>query len=202
MKKLIIPLALILGACENSSTFQANGSRSMSESITAHDMAVTQESGRDLVSIPAFKTASTSSSAPIPPNQQSNDNPTNLNFLAYRYNYGFRLPARAVAATSKSHAQMCLDAGPKNCQVLNSSTSAFNEDNVIKLSEFSTGMLLLFFPLGTRSVLDGVSLELNSRSISLFNLTFLYNFTSSFLIDKIFSKCCLTVESSSFDFFN
>lgn len=58
------------------------------------------------------------------------ENPTAQSFLAYSYNYTFALPSRSVAATAKSHAQLCLDAGPAKCQVLSSSTSSENSDYV------------------------------------------------------------------------
>lgn len=64
------------------------------------------------------------------PSPQSSENPTRLSYLAYRYNYGFELPAQTVAATAKSHAQMCQDAGPDTCQLLSSSTNDSNEDYV------------------------------------------------------------------------
>ncbi len=56
------------------------------------------------------------------------ENPASQSFLAYRYNYSFALPLKAVTSTAKSHAAICLDAGADKCQVLNSSTSTHNED--------------------------------------------------------------------------
>ena len=64
------------------------------------------------------------------PAPQSSDNPSNRSYLAYRYNYGFELPANAVAATAKSHAQMCQEAGSNKCQLLSSSTNDSNNDYV------------------------------------------------------------------------
>ncbi len=51
-------------------------------------------------------------------------------YLAYRYDYGFALPAKLVAPTVQSHAERCMAAGPQICQVLSSSTSNANEDYV------------------------------------------------------------------------
>lgn len=131
MKKLIIPLAIILSACGNSDTFPEHSSDGRLESTNI------QREATDTQSMPVMKSGSSTtkyapaSSSPItPPNPRSQDNPSNLSFLAYRYNYGFSLPARSVATTAKSHAQICFDAGPKKCQVLNSSTSSYNDDNV------------------------------------------------------------------------
>lgn len=56
--------------------------------------------------------------------------PSVQSYLAYRYNYGFSLPAKAVAPTAKSHAAMCQKAGPALCQILSSNTSSQNSDYV------------------------------------------------------------------------
>lgn len=51
-------------------------------------------------------------------------------FMAYRYNYGYVLPAKSVASTANSHMQICLDAGPAKCEVLNSGTQSRTDENV------------------------------------------------------------------------
>jgi len=134
MKKLIIPLALILTACGGADTAYQATSRTMPQNGIALDTTetvVVQEAGTQMRQIPAQFNNKTASTSPVPtPNSQNQDNPTTLSFLAYRYNYGFSLPTKSVAAIAQSHAQICLDAGPNKCQVLNSSTSAFNDDNV------------------------------------------------------------------------
>jgi hypothetical protein len=70
--------------------------------------------------------------APMPPspNGSDNQNPIAQSFLAYRYDYAFSLPVKSVASTAKSHAQICMDAGPRLCQVLGSNTHAQSEDYV------------------------------------------------------------------------
>lgn len=62
--------------------------------------------------------------------EQVSENPIAQSFLAYRYNYGFELPSKAVAATAKSHAEMCQAAGANKCQILSSSTNDNNADYV------------------------------------------------------------------------
>jgi len=52
------------------------------------------------------------------------------NYLAYRYGYSFELPSASVKATAQSHAQRCIEAGAKLCQVLNTSTRDYDADNV------------------------------------------------------------------------
>ena len=51
-------------------------------------------------------------------------------YMAYRYHYGYVLPAKSVSATANAHMQICLDAGPAKCEVLNSSTQSQNESYV------------------------------------------------------------------------
>ncbi len=48
-------------------------------------------------------------------------------FMAYRYNYGYVLPAKSVAATANAHMQICLDAGPAKCEVISSNTQSRDE---------------------------------------------------------------------------
>ena len=131
MKKFILPLALILSSCGGSDSILDDGRTYVQ---TSTQPVVVQESGKQMTQIPAqfdAKTADLTASTPVPPpNPESQDNPSSQSFLAYRYNYGFSLPAKSVAATAKSHAQICLEAGPNKCQVLNSSTSAYNKDQV------------------------------------------------------------------------
>lgn len=52
------------------------------------------------------------------------------NYLAYRYGYSFELPSASVKATAQAHAQRCIEAGAKLCQVLNTSTRDYDADNV------------------------------------------------------------------------
>lgn len=117
--------------------------------------------------------AADASSSPVPPpNPQSDDNPSSLSFLAYRYNYGFTLPARSIAATSSSHAQTCLDAGPRLCQVLNSSTSAFNEDNVTaRLSLRAEPEWLEGFKSSLQTSVEAAKGKMISNSMTSENLT-------------------------------
>ncbi len=173
MKKLIIPLALILSACENSSSVQLDSPEGMTVFNGVSDSAVGQESGTTRL-YNKTRATNTSASAPVPPPtpDTNNNNPSGLNFLAYRYNYGFRLPARAVAATSKSHAQTCLDAGPRLCQVINSSTSAYNEDNVTaNLSLRAEPDWLEGFKTSMQSSVEAAKGKMTNNSVSAEDLT-------------------------------
>lgn len=166
MKKLIIPVALVLGACENSSTFHDGMSEPMANQDMAESVAI-EQSRKQLSKVRAADTSS-----PVPPNAQSQENPSNVNFLAYRYNYGFSLPARSIVATSKSHAQMCLDAGPRLCQVLNSSTSAYNADNVMaNLSLRADPEWLVGFKSNMQSSVEAAKGKMTNNSMSSENLT-------------------------------
>jgi hypothetical protein len=68
--------------------------------------------------------------AAAPSSPQVSETSTAQSYLAYRYNYGFELPSKAVAATAKSHADMCQAAGANKCQILSSSTNDNNADYV------------------------------------------------------------------------
>jgi len=117
MKKLILPLTLLLTACGSQSQLMADSP----QAVELQSMEMAQD---------GLMQSKAASSPASPSRVQGTNNPTSQSFLAYRYNYGFQLPAKSVGATSKSHADMCLKAGPSKCQVLNSSTSSRNEDNV------------------------------------------------------------------------
>lgn len=58
-----------------------------------------------------------------PSSPADRDNPSAASYLAYSYNYGYELPAKAVSPTMQAHAKTCMEAGPNICQVLNSNTS-------------------------------------------------------------------------------
>ena len=172
MKKLIIPLALILSACENSSSVQTDSPEYLTVSNSIADSAVVQESGTTRQYNSKVRLTSSDSVPVSPPSPDTNNNPSSLNFLAYRYNYGFRLPARAVAATSKSHAKTCLDAGPRLCQVINSSTSAHNEDNVTaNLSLRAEPDWLEGFKTSMQSSVEAAKGKMTNNSVSAEDLT-------------------------------
>ena len=174
MKKLILPLTLILSSC---------GGSNSSDHIyvpTSAQPVVVQESGKQMRQIPAqfdAKTADLTASTPVPPpnspqNPKSQDNPSSQSFLAYRYNYGFSLPAKSVAATAKSHAQICLEAGPNKCQVLNSSTSAYNKDQVsANLSLRAEPNWLDSFKSEIQSSVEAAKGDMTNNSVSAEDLT-------------------------------
>lgn len=119
MKRLIFmtTAALTLTACGNSTYDASNAPAPMMESGAMMAQDSYSKMAADV--------------APAPPGQpQSSENPSAQSFLAYRYNYGFALPVKAVASTAKSHSALCQDAGADLCQVLSSNTSAQNEDYV------------------------------------------------------------------------
>ena len=60
----------------------------------------------------------------------ANDNPSSQSFMAYRYNYGFMLPVKKVSETAKYHAELCMKAGSRQCQVLHSSVNSNGDDYV------------------------------------------------------------------------
>ena len=158
MKRLILASTLLLTACE--------GSQGLMEGSSAPMMAPPspQIQRAESMDMAPAKTAS--------PSGQSTENPTSQSFLAYRYNYGFQLPAKSVAATSKSHADMCLEAGPSKCQVLNSSTSSRNEDNVsANLSLRAEPQWLENFKTDLQSSVEAAKGKVTNSSVSAEDLT-------------------------------
>lgn len=111
MRSVLIPISLLfLAGCT-----QQFSDASMSEGARPSPAPVAMESDMAYGKV-------ASSTAP-----QSSNNPIGQSYLAYRYNYGFELPAKAVAPTAKSHAQICQDAGAEKCQLLSSSTNDNND---------------------------------------------------------------------------
>lgn len=113
MRGLIaIPALILFSACENQSYEQASGYDAVSTEVAQDSSQSQNYAGRNAEG-PTTETDSAY--------QQ---------YMAYRYNYGYVLPAKAVAATANSHMQICLDAGPAKCEVLNSTTQSRNESYV------------------------------------------------------------------------
>lgn len=112
---------VVLGACQSNQNYSES---ELAPMVAAEYDSVMQEArgGR----IAEFRQSATASAPP----GEATENPTSQSFLAYLYTYGFALPSKAVAPTAKSHAQICIDAGPDICQVLSSNTSSENSDYV------------------------------------------------------------------------
>ncbi|WP_409433337.1 DUF4349 domain-containing protein [Litorimonas sp. RW-G-Af-16] len=107
--------------------------------------------------------------APAP---QASENPSAQSFLAYRYGYGFALPAKAVSPTMNAHAKTCLDAGPSKCQILNSSTNQQNESQVYaSLSLRGEPTWLKTFAQDMQTSVEDASGELTSSTVSAEDLT-------------------------------
>jgi len=151
MKKILLISTLLLTACGNQ------------QSIVT-DSASMEQSTIEMVQ--ADMGTSMKQAAPAPPLTRGEvQNSSSQSFLAYRYNYGFQLPAKSVAATAKSHADICLKAGPSQCQVLNSSTSSHNADNGAQpdwLENFKTEM---------QSSVEAVKGKMTSSNVSAEDLT-------------------------------
>ena len=163
MRKLGLITLFVLTAC-------TQNSRSYDESLQAAPapMVATE---MDMARGDGAMMKQASSPAPPPPNQ-TNDNPSSQSFLAYRYNYGFSLPAKSVAATAKSHADICLNAGPSKCQVLNSSTNAYNEDSVsANLSLRAAPDWLDNFKAEMQSSVEAAKGKMTNNSVSAEDLT-------------------------------
>lgn len=117
--------AITLAACNGQDDYASAPPAAQVESYSGMEpMAdIAQEAGRSRAKTSAPRVAPS-------PGQPAAENPTSQSYLAYRYTYGFSLPVKAVAATAKSHMQICMDAGTDTCQVLGSNTNVQNADYV------------------------------------------------------------------------
>ena len=114
-----LALTLLLSACSSESDYSQASPSPAPQSTMAYG-------GDRAEADTQMERLQKQSSPPAPPpasGQPASDNPAVQSFLAYTYSYGFALPAKAVADTAKSHAQICLDAGPAKCQLLGSNTN-------------------------------------------------------------------------------
>lgn len=152
-KYLLVPSMVLLAACsdgndalEYEADMAAPAPMMMKSSAPQREMAVGDSSGSDDV-------------------QQTS-------YMAYRYNYDFALPVASVPVTVDRHAQLCLDAGPKLCQIISRSTQEYNPDTV------SASLQLRAEPKWlesyTRTILDSVDEadgKMTSSSVSAEDLT-------------------------------
>ncbi len=177
MKKTALFLTTFLCACGSSQSERIDQSRPTIESSAVQNSVMADTMLSKSARPQSFAGAGASASEPVPPpnsprNPQSQDNPSSQSFLAYRYNYGFSLPAKSVAATAKSHAQICLEAGPNKCQVLNSSTSAYNKDQVsANLSLRAEPNWLDSFKSEIQSSVEAAKGDMTNNSVSAEDLT-------------------------------
>lgn len=110
----ILPLSLLMTACEgNNDDAYTGDAMLMSEAapMVAMDAPEMKRSVRNFEPSEGGQVAAPQS------------------MMAYRYNYGISLPAKAVEPVMRTHMQRCLDAGPSACQVLNASAQEHSEDH-------------------------------------------------------------------------
>jgi len=156
---LTFAVALTVTGCNQTGNYEGN--ESMHAPAPAMEIQADSMGGMNAKAAPA-----------PPPPGQSVENPSSQSFLAYRYNYGFSLPAKNVASTAKSHADICLKAGPDKCQVLNSSTSSYNEDNVsANLSLRAEPSWLETFKSQMQSSVEAAKGKMTNNSVSAQDLT-------------------------------
>lgn len=115
---LIALSALWLSACTDSYSGDTY------DEVSAPPVAAMMETSQSF-SAKSAPQGGASSQGPVSPDT----NPSAQSFLAYRYGYSFRLKAASVKPTMNAHMQRCMDAGPALCQVLGSSSQAYDDDN-------------------------------------------------------------------------
>lgn len=114
IRSALTSAVVFLAACNNGSSSYEN---SQMQERAEYDLVAPAPQAK------VMGNAYSDDKATTQPASNSPENPSSQSFLAYRYNYGFSLPAANVAATAQSHADICLDAGPSKCQILASNTS-------------------------------------------------------------------------------
>ncbi|MBY0423324.1 MAG: DUF4349 domain-containing protein, partial [Parvularculaceae bacterium] len=83
--------------------------------------------------VAAADAAAYSASPPPPPSEPGRPNAAGAEagvMLAYSYSMGIKAPIDAIAPLIETHTRICLEAGPKLCQVLGSSTNKYSDDQV------------------------------------------------------------------------
>jgi hypothetical protein len=93
-------------------------------------------------------------------------------YMAYRYNYDFALPVGSVPSSVDRHAQICLDAGPKLCQIISRSTQEYNPDNVsASLYLRAEPTWLVGYTQTIMDTVEGADGKMTSSSVSAEDLT-------------------------------
>lgn len=93
-------------------------------------------------------------------------------YMAYRYNYDFALPVGSVPSSAERHAQICLDAGPKLCQIISRSTQEYNPDNVsASLYLRAEPEWLVGYTKTMMDTVEGADGKMTSSSVSAEDLT-------------------------------
>ncbi len=132
---LCLGLILNLNACQ-SETFEAEVGSARTQSTETYDiMAAAPSPQQARMEAPQMapqmaKTHGQSalggtSSQPIP----KTGNPSDISYLAYRYTFGYALPAKSVIKTANAHAEFCQNAGPQKCQLLSSNNAKHSESD-------------------------------------------------------------------------
>lgn len=93
-------------------------------------------------------------------------------YMAYRYNYDFALPVGFVPSSVDRHAQICIDAGPKFCQIITRSTQEYNVDNVsASLRLRAEPEWLIAYTKTIMSTVEDADGKMTSSSVSAEDLT-------------------------------
>lgn len=121
---------------------------------------------------PQAMNTSASKVTPPPPQAPNSENPSSQSFMAYRYLYSFFMPVKAVETVSKTHADMCLNAGPDMCQILSYSTQAASDEYVsAHLRVRGQPKWLESYKSSILSSVDEAKGELKNSSVSAEDLT-------------------------------
>ncbi len=171
MRRLLLAasLALSLTACNETGSNYAGSPEMVSDSAMMEVMPQMSKHSADY----AAGTSGTGGASPTtPPPATNSDNPTSQSFMAYRYIYSYFMPTKNVEPISKTHADMCLNAGPDVCQVLSYGTQAHSDDFVsAHLRIRGTPKWLETYKANIAASVDEVKGELRNSSVNAEDLT-------------------------------
>jgi len=173
MKRLLFAgsLALILTACSGNDSNYAEAPEMVSDGAM---MDVMPQMSKQSPGFAAGASGAGGAAPPPspPPPRANSDNPTSQSFMAYRYIYSYFMSAKNVEPISKTHADMCLNAGPNVCQVLSYGTQAHSDDFVsAHLRVRGTPKWLETYKANIQASVDEAKGELRNSSVNAEDLT-------------------------------
>jgi ABC-type multidrug transport system fused ATPase/permease subunit len=159
-------LAVLLAACSADQTQTASPEM-------AQD-AVGGYAARADMDVAAEEAAAPAPAAPPPPGQPASQptGPAPTLYLAYSYAMGFEVPSERLDPLMAAHVQTCVDAGPRLCQLINSSRSgdpqSFMQGNLSLRGEPNW---LRTFMAGMETQVDDAGGRITSQSTGTEDLT-------------------------------
>lgn len=121
----VVAVALVLGGCEQ----QGTTSQRLDSTVPGEYHAASPAAPPPSVVFDVDESGARSDEAAVAINAAANGSSSGM-LLPYRYSVSLQLPARNVRPSIEAHRAQCNTAGPKVCQVLSSSITAYGDDNI------------------------------------------------------------------------